>query len=69
MMTLRQKVSGDRPRRAHFHGTGRARHRIAALPAREDGEEVRRRCEDLVAVPPGVITLSGPVVAPAGTVA
>src|SRR6267143_2632495 len=39
--TLRQEVGGDRPRRTHGHGAGRARDRIASAPAVEGGEEVQ----------------------------
>src|SRR2546422_10012680 len=40
---LRQEVGGDRPRRPHGQGTARARDRMAAAPAGEDGSEGRRR--------------------------
>src|SRR5438445_8481589 len=41
LATLRQEVGGDRPRRPHGHGAGRARDRIASAPAVEGGEEVQ----------------------------
>jgi|SRR5882672_6483580 len=43
--SLRLEACGDRPGRPDGHGTGRARDRIAAAPAIEEGKEVRSRRE------------------------
>src|SRR5438309_8516744 len=64
--TLRQEVGRDRPCRTHGHGTGRARDRIAAAPAAEDGEEARRgrQGHHRAAIVGGVA--GGPAVDPGG---